>query len=129
MVKKNVEPCPNSDSTPILPPRRCVMRSQIASPCRCLGTRQPYEDAKPASARYHGTLNFLFRDSRINARNPFADARPEEQRRIFEGSFTGPLGHGRKTSFLITADHEQDDLQAVVFASGPTAIIRENVPN
>jgi Carboxypeptidase regulatory-like domain len=84
---------------------------------------------KPASARYHGALNFLFRDYLLNARNPFAAARPEEQRRIFEGSFTGPLGRGRKTSFLITADHEQDDLQAVVFASGPAAIIRENVAN
>ena len=27
---------------------------------------------KPASARYHGAFNFLFRDYRLNARNPFA---------------------------------------------------------
>jgi Carboxypeptidase regulatory-like domain/TonB dependent receptor len=84
---------------------------------------------KPASAQYHGALNFLFRDYRLNARNPFAAERPREQRRIFEGSFTGPLGHGRKTSFLITADHEEDDLQSVVFASGRAGIIRENVAN
>jgi len=84
---------------------------------------------KPASARYHGTFNFLFRDYRLNARNPFAATRPEEQRRIFEGSFTGPLGQGRKMSFLITADHEEDDLQSVVFASGPAGTIRQNVAN
>ena len=84
---------------------------------------------KPASAKYHGAFNFLFRDYRLNARNPFAATRPEEQRRIYEGSFTGPLGHGHKTSFLITADHEEDDLQAVVFASGPAGVIRQNVAN
>ena len=84
---------------------------------------------KPASARYHGAFNFLFRDYRLNARNPFAADRPEEQRRIFEGSFTGPVGHDHKTSFLITADHEEDDLQAVVFASGPAGIIQANVAN
>jgi hypothetical protein len=84
---------------------------------------------KPASAKYHGAFNFLFRDYRLNARNPFAATRPEEQRRIYEGSLTGPLGHGHKTSFLITADHEEDDLQAVVFAFGPSGVIRQNVAN
>ena len=45
------------------------------------------------------------------------------------GQLDGPLGHGHKTSFLVTADHEEDDLQAVVFASGPAGVIRQNVAN
>ena len=41
---------------------------------------------KPGSSEYHGTVNFLFRDARLNARDPFATVKPQEQRRIFEGS-------------------------------------------
>jgi hypothetical protein len=49
---------------------------------------------KPGSSEYHGEFNFIFRDYRLDARNPFATERAPEQRRIFEGSFTGPLGNG-----------------------------------
>ena len=73
---------------------------------------------KPGTAEFHGTFNFLFRDSHINARDPFALTRPPEQRRIFEGSLTGPLGRRKKSSFLISADREEQDLQSVVFAEG-----------
>jgi hypothetical protein len=45
---------------------------------------------KPASPEYHGTFNFLFRDYRLNARDPFALVRPPQQRRIYEGNFGGP---------------------------------------
>ena len=83
---------------------------------------------KPGSSQYHGTFNFLFRDSNLNARDPFAVIRPPEQRRIFEGNFTGPLGHGKKTTFLISANREEEDAQATVFALGLSGEIRENVP-
>jgi hypothetical protein len=83
---------------------------------------------KPSSAEFHGTLNFLFRDNYLNAREPFALIRPREQRRIYEGSFTGPLGRDKKTSFLITANRQEEDAQAIVFALGPSGQIRETVP-
>lgn len=83
---------------------------------------------KPGSQEYHGTVNFLFRDYLMNARDAFAVERPQEQRRIFEGNLTGPLGHSKTTSFLITANRQEEDLQAVVFALGPSGSIRENVP-
>lgn len=83
---------------------------------------------KPGSSEFHGTFNFLFRDSNLNARDPFALTRPPEQRRIFEGSITGPLGNGKKTSFLISANREEEDAQATVFAQGPSGEIRETVP-
>jgi Carboxypeptidase regulatory-like domain len=76
---------------------------------------------RPGSSEFHGTFNFLFRDYHLNARDPFALIRPPEQRRIFEGSLTGPLGRGKKTSFLISA-------QGTVFALGPSGEIRETVP-
>ncbi|MBI2683257.1 MAG: TonB-dependent receptor [Acidobacteriales bacterium] len=83
---------------------------------------------KPASAQFHGTFNFLFRDSFLNARDPFALTRPAEQRRIFEGNVTGPLGSGKKTSFLISVNREEEDQQAVIFALGPSGNIQETLP-
>jgi len=83
---------------------------------------------KPGSSEFHGTFNFLFRDNYLNAREPFALVRPREQRRIFEGNLTGPLGRNQKTSFLITANREEEDAQAIVFALGPSGAIRETVP-
>lgn len=41
---------------------------------------------KSSADRYHGTFNFLFRDHRLNARDALALARPQERRRIYEGS-------------------------------------------
>ena len=51
---------------------------------------------KPGSQAFHGTLNFLFRDYHMNARDPFALERAPEQRRIYEGSLIGPLGRSRE---------------------------------
>ena len=83
---------------------------------------------KPGSAAFHGTFNFLFRDYLLNARDPFALIRPPEQRRIFEGNLTGPLGHSKKTSFLISANREEEDSQAVIVAQGLSGEIRETAP-
>jgi hypothetical protein len=84
---------------------------------------------KPGSQVYHGTFNFVFRDHHLNARDPFATARPPEQRRIFEGSLMGPLGKGGNTSFLISANREEEDLQSVVFADTTAGLIRQNIAN
>src|ERR1700730_5374791 len=84
---------------------------------------------KPGSQDYHGTFNFVFRDYHLNARDAFAALRPPEQRRIFEGSLIGPLGNGGKTSFLISADREEQDLQNVVFADTAAGLLQQNVAN
>jgi len=83
---------------------------------------------KSSADSYHGTLNFVFRDHRLNARDAFARERPLEQRRIVEGSLFGPLLRSRKTSFLLSGAREEDDLVAVVFAQGLNGAIRQNVP-
>ena len=83
---------------------------------------------KPGSSEYHGTMNFLFRDARLNARDPFAIAKPVEQRRIFEGSLLGPIGDGKTTSFMITGNRQEEDNQAIVFAEMPAGPVHENVP-
>ena len=83
---------------------------------------------KTGTDSYHGTFNFLFRDHHLNARDAFAVTRPPEQRRIFEGSLFGPIGSGKRSSFLLSGLRESEDLQAVIYARGPEGNIVRNVP-
>lgn len=83
---------------------------------------------KPGTPEYHGAFNFTFRDAHLNARDPFALTRPPEQRRIYEGVLTGPVRHSKKTSFLLSVNRSEEDLQSVVFAQGVSGAIRANVP-
>jgi hypothetical protein len=85
---------------------------------------------KPAVAQLHGAFNWTFRDARFNARDPFAAVRAPEQRRMYEGNLTGPLSRNKKqpTNFLITGEHDEQDLQAVIFARTPAGALRQNAP-
>jgi hypothetical protein len=85
---------------------------------------------KPGSAEFHGDFNFLFRDHRLNARSVFAETRQPEQRRIYEGNVTGPLLRGKDhpTSFLISFEQEEDDLQSIILGAGPDGTIRDTFP-
>src|SRR5262249_21900824 len=82
---------------------------------------------KAGSTEYHGELDFLFRDHRLDARNALAPQRPPEQRRILEGTLTGPIGSGKKTSFLFGANREEENLQAVINAITPAGRVSQNV--
>jgi hypothetical protein len=84
---------------------------------------------KGGTPDFHGSLNFLFRDAVFDARNAFADIKPPEQRRYYEGSLTGPAGHGKKTTFLLSMERDEDDQQAIVLAKNTQGLIQENVPN
>ena len=46
---------------------------------------------KAGTDKYSGSMDFTFRDAHINARDPFAETRPPEQRRIYEGVLGGPV--------------------------------------
>ena len=83
---------------------------------------------KPGSQEYHGTGNFIFRDSALDAKNAFAAVKAPEQRRIAEGFLSGPVGHSDKTSFMLSLRANADDTQAIVFAQGPAGPIQQNVP-
>ena len=83
---------------------------------------------KPGSPEYHGEANFTFRDAIFNARNYFAVERPPEARRIYEGHFTGPLGHDGHTNFIASGSRRERDAEVVVNAIGPAGIINDNVP-
>lgn len=83
---------------------------------------------KAGNRHYHGSADFLFRDSALDARNPFASARAPERRSQFDGTLGGPVGSGASTTFLASADFDYDDLQAAIFARGLEGAIQENVP-
>jgi hypothetical protein len=83
---------------------------------------------KGGTPDFHGTVNFLYRNAVSDARNTFAEQKPPEQRQFYEGSLTGPLGAGKKTTFLLSLDQDFDDTQAFVNAQGVNGPIRENVP-
>jgi hypothetical protein len=89
---------------------------------------------KSTADRYHGELNFYFRDSALNAQNALAPSKPFEQRRIYEGSATGPIPHSHSSSFLVSFNRAEEDLDSVVSATlaptsaDPTGAFSANVP-
>jgi outer membrane receptor protein involved in Fe transport len=83
---------------------------------------------KPGGRDYTGTFNVRFRDSSLYARNAFAATKPREQRRIFEGSLGGPVGSLEKTNFMVSAMHDAEDSQSIVFAETLGGTVRANVP-
>ena len=82
---------------------------------------------KGGTADFHGTANFMFRDALFDATNKYATSKPAERRQFYEGSLSGPLTRGGKTTFLVSLDQDMDDQQAIVNASGVNGPINENV--
>lgn len=83
---------------------------------------------KAPEPRYHGTFNFALRDSALNARDYFAETRAPEQRRSYEGYFTGPIRGSKSTFFTVSVEHNADDVQSAVDAFLPGNVnLKENV--
>jgi hypothetical protein len=90
---------------------------------------------RSAADHYHGEFNFLFRDSALNAQNALAPDKPAEQRRVYEGHVTGPIFFAPKSSFLVSFNRAEEDIDSVVDAivaptsSNPTGFFSANVPS
>lgn len=83
---------------------------------------------KAGAQQFTGEINALFRDSSFNARNPLADVKPPEQRRIVEGFWGGPLGSSGRTSFMLSANDERDDNQAIIYAVASGGTLQDTLP-
>ncbi|MDW8354961.1 MAG: hypothetical protein RMK57_10575 [Bryobacterales bacterium] len=77
------------------------------------------------SSDLRGSLTFVFRDHRLNARNAFAAERPPEQRRIVEGHVTGPLTRDGKTAFLVSGERAEQDEWSTVFARTAEGLVNQ----
>ncbi len=89
-------------------------------------------ETKGGTPQYHGSVNFLFRDSFFDARNAFANLgpKPPERRTYAEGSLTGPIGIGQRNTFLLSLQDDHDDRQSNVNTSdGPNGPVNVNLPN
>ena len=73
---------------------------------------------KPGSQEYHGEVNAIGRNATFDAKNAFATTEPADEKHIFEGVFGGPMGHGGKTSFLLSAHDQSENQQVFVHAVG-----------
>lgn len=71
---------------------------------------------KPGTDRWHGSINFGFRDESLNARNSFAPARGSEQYRRAGFTLDGPLWAGRTSLFLFGEGSLSFDSKTIVAA-------------
>ncbi len=84
---------------------------------------------KAGTPQFHGSVNFLTRNSVFDATNYFAASKPSESRYYTEGSLTGPLPTSKHDSFLLSLEQDSDNLESIVHAFGlGGAVIEDNVP-
>ncbi len=69
---------------------------------------------KPGASDFHGEARFNFGDSIFYSKNPFANEKPDFQRRIFEGTLTGPIKE--KVSFTLQVEQRNIGQTAVINA-------------
>ena len=78
---------------------------------------------KPGTGEYRGSMNFMFRDESLNARNPFAPTKPAYQQRNFNSNFSGPLIRNKLSLSMNLRNSENensDTIRAVVLL--PTGV-------
>ena len=82
--------------------------------------------------RYHGHVGIFARDSILDATNAFAARKPDLSRKLYEGTFGGPLGTPG-ASFFLSAQHLSNEQDAIVNATvlspgGQPVSLVQNVP-
>ena len=70
---------------------------------------------------FDGNVEFLLRDDALNARNPFANNKPDSQERQLRIDVSGPLIRGRLTSRVFFFQREAENVDAVR-ATLPTGV-------
>jgi len=102
--------------------------------------KDPYsaEYSRPGNARIevitkkgaeslHGQVNMRIRNHLLDARNAFADRRPEQRRFGIEGSIVGPIGNSGRHSFVLSAEHDRDREARTIFATTLSGVNRDAV--
>jgi outer membrane receptor protein involved in Fe transport len=84
---------------------------------------------KAGSDAFHGTANVIFRDASMAARDPFATEKTPDQKRTFEGYLSGPIGDGKRSSFVASGSRIERDSSAFVHAVGVDGLIQGVIAN
>jgi outer membrane receptor protein involved in Fe transport len=84
---------------------------------------------KAGTDAFHGTANAIFRDASLAARDPFATVKTPDQKRILEGYLGGPIGDGKRASFVTSASRIEQDGSAFVHAVGVNGLIQGVIAN
>ncbi len=84
---------------------------------------------KAGSDAFHGTANVIFRDASMAARDPFATEKTPDQKRTFEGYLSGPIGDGKRSSFVASGSRIEQDTSAFVHAAGVDGLIQGVIAN
>jgi hypothetical protein len=79
--------------------------------------------------RYHGIFLNVFRNSALDARDPFATVRPLMQRDNSEAELEGPVSSGGAITFLVSGKFDLNNQSAVVAAHTLDGPLFRNLPN
>ena len=84
---------------------------------------------RPGSlTRIHHHFVLTYRNASLDARNAFANAKPQMSRSFWEGDMNGPLP-GHKGSFYLGGEYRHDDQNSVIRAFLPAGLFTQNVPS
>jgi len=92
-----------------------VNRNPYSSEFRRPGKARVEVVTEHGSRKFHGSGAFSGRASLFDARNPFAQTKPPENKGLLNGSFGGPL-HRDRSTFFLTGSWLNHDESAVVHA-------------
>lgn len=82
---------------------------------------------KKGAESLHGQLNLRVRNYLLDARNAFANERPDQRRFAAEGNLVGPIGKGGRHSFVLSGEHDRDRESAIIFATTPEGAYQQTV--
>jgi hypothetical protein len=90
--------------------------------------RVEVKTADGSRKRIHGGAALFARDSRFDARNPFAKKKPDMGRRLFDAFLSGPLS-SNSVSFFLSGERLFNDESAIVNARTLAGPLIENIPS
>lgn len=77
--------------------------------------------------RFEGSAAYFLRNSAFDARNAFAQEKPDLDRRLFEANLGGPVFGSKRATFFVSGERLKDDASAVVNALTPAGPFVRNV--
>jgi hypothetical protein len=115
-----------------LPPREAIMQVRInqnpfAAEYERPGAGRVEIITKPGNNEWHGGVGVSFRNSALDARNAFADAKPELDQRRYSFNLSGPLIR-KRLSFFANAEQRRLEGSGIVRAEILSGPFVTNVP-